>query len=266
MVYIYALVDPINKEIRYVGKTFDLQKRFSNHLRDPERTHKTNWIKSLVKKEFVPIIQILEMFDDSQQLEWEFSERFWILILRGIGCNLTNLESGGRSGKRVSEETKIKMRKSAFEILPFKKEKTPFSPEKRKEISEKISIKLTGRKRPPEVVEKVRIALTGRKISEETRIKLIASNWKRGKVTPKETRDKISKAHLGMRHTPESCEKMRLSHLGVKIGPHSQQTKDKIRASNLKVFARKRLLKAICGCDNDVEALFKAVENSASTT
>jgi len=41
------------------------------------------------------------------------------------------------------------------------------------------------------------------------------AEWKRKKLTP-EARAKMSRAHTGMRHSPETIEKMRLAKLGSK--------------------------------------------------
>ena len=43
-----------------------------------------------------------------------------------------------------------------------------------------------------------------------------------------ETRRKLSKANKGRKHSPETIEKNRKAHLGLKTGPASQERKDKI--------------------------------------
>ena len=59
--YIYGLIDPVTKHIRYVGKANDPYKRFLNHLytSSTEDTYKSRWITSLVKKNLKPELKIL---------------------------------------------------------------------------------------------------------------------------------------------------------------------------------------------------------------
>ena len=75
---IYTLTCPITLEIRYVGKTEKkLETRLSNHIKVSEKsnTHKNNWIKSLLKKELTPIIELLDIVPE---IEWQFWEKYWI--------------------------------------------------------------------------------------------------------------------------------------------------------------------------------------------
>lgn len=64
-VYIYALIDPNTHEIRYVGVTNNLKKRFLGHIYDAKRNHvsknaqKSEWIVSLIDNDQTPIIQTL---------------------------------------------------------------------------------------------------------------------------------------------------------------------------------------------------------------
>jgi len=63
---IYALTDHAGN-IRYIGKTIkSLTKRFSNHLTDARRgdqTHRSNWIRSLLKRGIFPSIQLVGVVD-----------------------------------------------------------------------------------------------------------------------------------------------------------------------------------------------------------
>ncbi|MBF0553237.1 MAG: GIY-YIG nuclease family protein [Nitrospirae bacterium] len=63
--FIYALVDPISIEMRYIGKSTNPHKRLSRHLIDKQRTHKTSWIQSLRNKGLKPIYCILEQWRKS---------------------------------------------------------------------------------------------------------------------------------------------------------------------------------------------------------
>lgn len=98
--FIYALVCPIIKEIRYIGKTDNLCSRYSYHLTTGlkyyPREYKYCWIKSLLNKGLKPDIIIIEGCDSSI---WEDREKYWIEYFRGKGCKLTNLTDGGEGQK-----------------------------------------------------------------------------------------------------------------------------------------------------------------------
>lgn len=92
--FIYILIDPITKEIRYVGKSNNPLDRYKNHKNDcrDKNTHKRNWIKSLKNKNSKPLIEIV---DEVEISDWIWWERFWISYYKFIGCNLTNYTVGG---------------------------------------------------------------------------------------------------------------------------------------------------------------------------
>lgn len=198
-VYIYALVDPITGEARYVGKAISLQKRLKQHVRNHnhERSHKWNWIKSLKAHGALPVIIELECIATDR---WQESEVFWISYLRFIGSRLTNLDGGGIGNKEVSQETREKLRQINTErvYLPEWVErikegrrtgKVPvlteagrarrikaitgavFSEERRR----KISLSKIGKPRSAETIEKLRVASSGKSPSQETRDKLSAA-------------------------------------------------------------------------------------------
>lgn len=97
---IYALVDPLTRQSRYVGYTsVSLEERLRQHIRQARgrrgRYHAANWINSLiaqgVKPEIVPL-------DSYIAHDWQARERHWIHVLRVMGCQLTNTQSGGNAG------------------------------------------------------------------------------------------------------------------------------------------------------------------------
>src|SRR5438874_480843 len=49
-VFIYALVDPVTRFVRYVGKSEEPQERTTVHCNDKSRTHRANWIRSILAK------------------------------------------------------------------------------------------------------------------------------------------------------------------------------------------------------------------------
>lgn len=192
-VFIYALCCPFTGEIRYIGKAINVRKRFYCHWHDKERTPKTNWISSLKRKGEKPVMQIVEEIPNSNDEDWQEVERFWISYLRFLGCRLTNLQSGGDAGKRLSEETRLKMRQSSLG-----KKMSAAS-------REKMRANNIGRKRGPhrpETIEKIRRSNMGKTRSPEHCAKLSAS---------------LKGIKQSKRRTPEQCAAISARLKGKKI-------------------------------------------------
>ena len=99
--FIYGLVDPRTQELRYVGKTDNLKKRYKEHHCDlREDSYRTRWLKSL-KRDGIKC----EMFviEEVPLSGWEEAERFWIGYFRFVGAQLVNGSDGGDSGPQTPE-------------------------------------------------------------------------------------------------------------------------------------------------------------------
>lgn len=108
---IYVLKHPISQEIRYCGQTIKtLKYRLNEHIQDSKRyNHYTaNWIKSLLKQELKPVIELIEECNVEMLNEKEI---YYIAMFREKGINLTNIADGGQTGscKIHSEEAKEKI-------------------------------------------------------------------------------------------------------------------------------------------------------------
>lgn len=136
--FIYSLSDPITNEIRYVGKSDNINARLTEHIRKCtySNTHKNNWIKSLLNKNLKPKIGILDKVSNT---DWEFWEIYWINLIKMWGFNLTNIGIGGRGGNQG--------------IV----------------VNKKISNALKNRKFSNETIEKMKTSAKQRKISVEGR-------------------------------------------------------------------------------------------------
>lgn len=137
---IYTLKDPTNNEIRYVGKTIKtLEWRLYQHLHNTitYKNKNASWIKSLIKKGYSPIIELL---DETNETNWKYLEIYWISQLKSWGFNLNNMTNGGdgNNNQVITEESNIKRRNS-----------------------------LIGRKRDPEIGKKISKILSGRKLSNK---------------------------------------------------------------------------------------------------
>ena len=107
--FIYKLIDPVTKEIRYVGKSNNPKKRLSDHINCCQytNTHKNNWISSLLSIGQKPILEIIE---EVPIKEWQKYEVYWIDKLRSEGNNLTNIDIGGNGITKHRYNTIDKLR------------------------------------------------------------------------------------------------------------------------------------------------------------
>jgi GIY-YIG catalytic domain len=144
MVHIYGLAHPITKEIRYIGKSQRVDKRYADHLKDKSKTHKVNWIQSLIRCGLTPELILLEEMPDDG--DWIERERFWIADAKGKGWNLVNSTDGGDGVLNLSGDGKRRL------LETWK-----------------------GRKHKPESIEKLKEAMKHRVYQERSKDKLSAT-------------------------------------------------------------------------------------------
>lgn len=111
--FIYALVDPRDLRVRYVGKSHDPDNRLRYHMMcHTNNAHLNSWLSQLIRAGLQPLVRIIEECPVSK---WKQRERFWISSFRQRGVRLTNKADGGQGfakGYRPSQETRRKMRES----------------------------------------------------------------------------------------------------------------------------------------------------------
>ena len=114
--YIYGLIDTTTNELRYVGKTVDIGRRYKRHIKEcnSSNSHKDRWVRKLKKNGYLPEIVVIDYVKTD---EWQYWEMFYIEYFKFLGCNLTNGTKGGdeppsTKGRKHSEESKLKMSKS----------------------------------------------------------------------------------------------------------------------------------------------------------
>lgn len=101
-VQIYALIDPRNSQIRYVGKTVNpLSLRLREHIwvsrTNRSKCRRAIWIKSLTEINLKPEIKLLETVDET---DWKAAERKWETDLKAQGFDLLNdAPTGGGCGR-----------------------------------------------------------------------------------------------------------------------------------------------------------------------
>lgn len=178
--FIYGLWDPRNYQLRYIGKSDNPQERLKWHLRDAKHlvssTHVYNWIRSLLREDLEPCLEILEevLIND-----WEQSEKAWIEQCKLFGVRLTNMTDGG-DGVTMTPEIRRKIGKA----------NTPGP--------------MKGRKHTPETIRKIIENRGPMTISDEERKARSERNqwrgkdgWMKGKRFTESHKQKISESHLG---------------------------------------------------------------------
>ena len=123
--FIYSLSDPITNEVRYIGKTNNPKNRYKRHLQKcylekyDKNTHKSNWIKSLLKVGGKPIMNIIQECDSSNVNELEI---YWVRKFKDDGFRLTNLSEGGEfgvdwNGRKHKDSSKKKIHDSKYKYM-----------------------------------------------------------------------------------------------------------------------------------------------------
>ena len=98
IVYIYSLTDPRDNQIKYIGKSIQLLKRYKQHIRYKSEIHSlAKWIIYLRNLNIIPTLNIIE---ETNINNWIIRERYWINFY-GID-NLKNV---------IVKKDKIKLKK-----------------------------------------------------------------------------------------------------------------------------------------------------------
>lgn len=115
MRYIYKLTDPITHEIRYIGQTDNIKRRYNDHISSSinknsssYNTYKCCWIRKVINNNLFPIIEIIEECDTLEISN--IREKYYINKLTMDGYKLTN--SYVSDVTEFSIETKKKMSNS----------------------------------------------------------------------------------------------------------------------------------------------------------
>jgi len=142
---IYALCDPDNGDVRYVGQTVQGIRRCWEHKSNAKNnrdtnTYKKNWINKLLKNNKMYCVMVLEKVTTKEELKP--AEIKWIKYFKDLGFKLTNLTEGGDSNYTFTPEVIEKIRKSSTG-RPGPNKGKRFS----QEIRNKISTSLKGNQR-----------------------------------------------------------------------------------------------------------------------
>lgn len=167
--FIYILIDPRDNQVRYIGKTKNITRRFNQHISEASkiRTYKNNWLLQLKLNKLRPEIVVIDECEDNS---WVMLEQWYIELFKSWGYKLTNLTKGGEGvyGYKPTEETLQKMSyANKGKVISL-------------ETRQKISAAVKGRKYSDEIKLKASQIAKKRGISFETRAKMIESRKRNG--------------------------------------------------------------------------------------
>lgn len=90
MITVYALLDPRDETLRYVGRTSNMKSRFTKHnsVQTNVGTPKNDWIRELRSLDLRPVLQILEEVETKK--EGKFWEEHYTSLFRSWGFDILN--------------------------------------------------------------------------------------------------------------------------------------------------------------------------------
>lgn len=115
--YIYGLIDPDSREIRYVGRSTNLTQRYKDHCGD--RNEGTDsyraWQKGLLADGKKPELVIFKTC--TSQEEAKLSERFFVLLHFIQGGQLTNRMECIKDGHLIRKAVSCNDAQSAYDLM-----------------------------------------------------------------------------------------------------------------------------------------------------
>lgn len=207
---IYKVTNAVNGKV-YIGQTTQtLEKRWKNHLHDMKYNTNNKFYNAIKKYGCESFIK--EVIEENIQSEEKLSnrEKYWIKYYNSYkeGYNST---IGGE-----------------------------ISPMKYKEIREKVSKSMKGRKFTKEHREKLKLAQKGRKGTPHTEEhKKYMSQLMKGREVSKETREKLRKASLGQKQSDETINKRSKAMKGRKFTKEHREKISKSLKGNSNVMIGK---------------------------
>lgn len=213
---IYGLIDPLTRQVRYIGKSSSGTERAMAHGQDSRsepNLHKARWIGSLKDQGLAYDVVILEQLESQADLNG--AECDWIASAKRLGWPLTNLTDGGDGGPGCipGDETRARMSEAQRNRVRSKEEIEAFLARNRAAIAE-------GRRKKPDLTPELRAAYSAaaKKANEsrwakpgareEMSASLIGNQRGVGHEVSAETRAKMSAAKLGTHHSEETKAKI----------------------------------------------------------
>lgn len=187
--FIYLLEDPRTREVRYVGKTEQRAVRQANparrlvqHLSDARRgvrRHVYDWLRSVLHDGLQPVLHVVQTGTGDGAGD---AELLWISIARTLGVRLTNLTDGGDGPTGLKH-----------------------SPES----LSKLSDSLRAANADPATIARRSSAMKAvwqdpQRRARQSNTRRGQAPWNKGKTASEATRSALSRAHTGLKQTPET--------------------------------------------------------------
>lgn len=109
MFSVYTLSDPRTDQVRYVGISNDVERRYVQHINENINASKRDWIQELKSNQLMPSLTVIET--ELTLEEAKEHERGWIRHYLEHGSSLVNISGvtkpwvgGIRIGKQVKEQ------------------------------------------------------------------------------------------------------------------------------------------------------------------
>lgn len=222
IVGIYGLQNRAKPDKWYVGQSWDVDSRLDEYRRLHNCQSQQKIYNALKKYGIDGFNLVILERDLTDQSSLDIREDFWIIDKNSIK-NGYNIRRGGSHGKH-SEESKAKMR--AWQVG--------------KKLSEEHKRKIKASMNTPEMKALISETRKRRVISAETRKK--QSDAMMGKQHSEETKRKISEGNrrVAAHRTDEWRERQSKSHVGIKLGPKTDEHKRKISEALKSYFSNKR--------------------------
>lgn len=210
-VFIYLLIDPISKQVRYVGKTTDTKRRIRRHIseRFDRDTYKDRWIRKLLDNDVRPEIEIV---DEVPCNDWEYWEKFYISYFKFLGCHLTNGTIGGdqppsTKGRKHTDESKLKMSNAKKgKPIPWLNNNSERTEQHRKNLSKSLKGRVSINK--------------GKKFSEDLKKKLSNASTVKLKVKQIDLDGNIVKVWNSISEAQKALQIKHISEVCRGVGRH----------------------------------------------
>ena len=101
--YVYALIDPRDRTIRYIGMSRQPKLRLIEHRHFKQHRQRHDWIAELQQQQLEPIIHIIEEVHDTRRYAYT-RETYWIHQYAAQGAPLLNVLPGKRKSRRKQRQ------------------------------------------------------------------------------------------------------------------------------------------------------------------
>lgn len=106
MYVVYALIDPRDNKVRYVGFTDNVYRRFQQHVQCADNNpEKMLWVQGLKAANIVFIMQSLESVETAEQAKER--EDYWILHFKHLDMPLFNRALPSKPVEMLAERKKV---------------------------------------------------------------------------------------------------------------------------------------------------------------